>query len=107
MIYEAQKNSKIKEKNVCSAVDCSSMKTLFLLAVATSIDSFAVGLSFALLQISIIGPVLIIGGITACVTFAGYYLGRSVGHFFENKIEVVGGVILIGIGIKILLEHLV
>lgn len=106
MIYEAWKNSRSGEKKECSAVDCSRLRVLFLLAVATSIDAFAVGLSFALLKMSIIGPVLIIGGITACVSFAGYYLGRSVGHFFENKIEVVGGLILIGIGLKILFEHL-
>ncbi len=107
MIWEAVKSSKDEEKKECSSVDCSRLSTLSLLAVATSIDAFAVGLSFALLNMSIVAPVLIIGGITAVVSFSGYYIGKTVGHFFENKVEIVGGVILIGIGVKILLERLV
>ncbi len=107
MIWEAMKPGKADDKKDCSPVDCTKVNNLFLLAVATSIDAFAVGLSFALLKMSILGPVLIIGGVTFAISLAGYYIGKRVGHFFENKIEIAGGLILIGIGVKILLEHLV
>jgi len=80
---------------------------LFLLAIATSIDAFAVGLSFALLKVTVFLPVLIIGVVTFCMSYAGVYLGAKGSHFFERKIEVVGGVILIAIGVRILWGHLV
>jgi putative Mn2+ efflux pump MntP len=79
---------------------------LLVLSVATSIDALAVGLTFALLQVSIFIPILAIGFITFCLSFAGVYIGNHFGHFFERKIEIVGGVILIGTGIRILIEHL-
>ncbi len=78
-----------------------------MLSVATSIDALAVGLSFAFLRISIATPIIVIGTITFLLSFLGVYVGKRFGHFFEKKIEIVGGVILIGIGVKILVEHLV
>jgi putative Mn2+ efflux pump MntP len=101
MIYEAFKIEEVEEKN--NPLD---VYVLFVLSVATSIDAFAVGLSLAMLKVKILRPVLIIGGITFAVSFAGVYLGRRIGHFFEKKIEVVGGLTLIGIGVKILADHL-
>lgn len=79
---------------------------LLALAVATSIDAFAVGLSFALLKVPVFMPAVIIGIVTFVISFTGVFLGGKIGHFFENKIEIVGGLILIFIGMKILIEHI-
>lgn len=79
---------------------------LLLLAIATSIDALAVGLSFAFLDTSILVPVLAIGIITFILSFAGVFFGKRIGSVFGKKIGIVGGLILIGIGIKIVLEHL-
>lgn len=82
------------------------LSVLLLLSVATSIDALAVGFSFAVLKIHIIVPIIIIGTVAFLFSFAGVYIGDKFGHFFERKIEFAGGVILIGIGLKILIEHL-
>ncbi|MDH3346037.1 MAG: manganese efflux pump [Kiritimatiellaceae bacterium] len=83
------------------------LPTLLTLAVATSLDAFAIGLSLSMLRGSILMPVLIIGLVTFVLSFAGVYFGRLFGHLNEKKMEVIGGLILIGIGIKILLDHLI
>ncbi|VVC02525.1 manganese efflux pump MntP [Candidatus Bilamarchaeum dharawalense] len=98
MIYE----SRLLEKKV----DRLDQKTLLMLSVATSIDALAIGLSFSLLKVMIIEAAAIIGLITFFVSLAGCYLGKKFGHLLENKVEILGGLILIGIGLKILLEHL-
>jgi putative Mn2+ efflux pump MntP len=77
------------------------------LAVATSIDALAVGVTLSLVTDSILFAVLTIGAITFVLSLAGIQIGMKVGHFFENKIEIFGGVILLLIGIKILAEHLI
>ncbi|HRZ86320.1 MAG TPA: manganese efflux pump MntP family protein [bacterium] len=102
MIYEA---FKIEEAEKGS--DPFSLFVLFGLAVATSIDALAVGLSMALLNVSIVAPVLVIGAVTFALSFAGVIIGEKAGHFFEKKLEIAGGLVLIAIGAKILLEHLV
>jgi putative Mn2+ efflux pump MntP len=79
---------------------------LFILAIATSIDALAVGISFALLKISLVTPLLIIGSVTFLLSFSGVYIGNRIGHFFEHVMEAAGGVVLIGIGTKILIQHL-
>ncbi|MDD5773771.1 MAG: manganese efflux pump MntP family protein [bacterium] len=79
---------------------------LIALAVATSIDAFAVGLSFALLKVPVFLPALIIGVVTFVISSIGVLIGEKIGHFFENKIEIAGGLILIAIGVKILFEHI-
>ncbi|MBC7320855.1 manganese efflux pump [bacterium] len=100
MIYESIKG----EHQVVNPFD---NKTLILLSISTSIDALAVGVSFSFLDISILLPVLIIGVITFILSSIGILMGNGLRHFFENtKIEILGGLILIGIGIKILLEHL-
>ncbi len=86
--------------------DPRNIGILLVLSVATSIDALAVGLTLSLLDVSLLGAVIEIGLITFCFSYAGVYVGKSFGHLFESKIEVAGGVILIGIGIKILLQHL-
>jgi len=79
---------------------------LLTLAVATSIDALAVGLSFAFIKISIMVASLTIGVVTFAVTVTGFLIGRKAGHLIGKRAETMGGLILIGIGIKILLEHL-
>lgn len=99
MIYESL-SGEIDDKK-----DIFSIKEILFLSIATSIDAFAVGVSFAFLNIEILLPVLIIGIVTFALSFIGVYIGRNIGHFFENKIEILGGLILIGIGFKILLDN--
>lgn len=79
---------------------------LILLALATSIDALAVGISFAFLEVNIFGSVAIIGCATLVLSFAGVLIGNRFGARFKTKAEIAGGIILILIGIKILLEHL-
>jgi putative Mn2+ efflux pump MntP len=101
MIYESiQMSSKDK------ALDPMGLYTLLILSVATSIDALAVGVSFAFLRLYIITPVLVIGTVTFLLSFSGVYIGNRFGHFFEKKIEIAGGLILIGIGVRILIQHL-
>lgn len=78
---------------------------MFTLAVATSIDALAVGVSFAFLEMSIWIPIIIIGMTTMMFSIAGVLLGKKVGERFRSKAELVGGLVLIAIGIKILWEH--
>lgn len=101
MIYEA-----VKIRSVENIADPLNAGTLFVLAVATSIDALAVGLSFAMLNFSIVGAVLTIGVITFVISFVGVWIGARIGHFFERTAAIAGGVILVGIGLKILLAHL-
>jgi putative Mn2+ efflux pump MntP len=101
MIYESTRmDAREKESKPLS------LSTLLILSVATSIDALAVGISFALLKISIITPIIVIGTVTFILSSLGVLVGNKAGHFFEKKIEVLGGLILIGIGAKILIEHL-
>lgn len=84
----------------------TGLGTLLLLAVATSIDALAVGLSLSLLQVPIVKPALLIGAVTFGLSLLGGLLGSRVGYLFGRWVEALGGLILIGIGLKILLEHL-
>jgi putative Mn2+ efflux pump MntP len=90
----------------CESRTCMHFPTLLLMSVATSVDALAVGISFAVLEVGILHPVLIIGILTFAMCIAGVYIGNKIGHLFENKLEIAGGIIIIGIGIKILVEHL-
>ena len=76
------------------------------LAVATSVDALAVGLSFSLLAVDIFLPVLIIGLVTFILSLLGVFAGHKFGAWIAGKAEIAGGLILIAIGLKILLEHL-
>ena len=82
-----------------------SFKTMLAMAVATSIDALAVGVSFAFLKVNIWTAVLLIGVITGILSAVGIYLGNMFGSRYKSKAEFVGGLILIGMGVKILLEH--
>lgn len=79
---------------------------LTLLAVATSIDALAVGITFAFLQVSILPSVTLIGVTTFILSLIGVILGNRFGTRFESKAEIAGGLVLIFIGAKILFEHL-
>jgi manganese efflux pump family protein len=88
------------------AADPTKGATLVLLSVATSIDALATGLSLALLGAGIVFPSLVIGIVAAAFTAAGLALGRTLGLRWRGRVALVGGLILIGIGVKILFEHL-
>jgi len=89
-------------------VDASfAFKPMLLMAIATSIDALAVGITFALLpDVNIVAAVLFIGVTTFILSGIGLKIGNIFGTKYKSKAEIAGGVILIGIGIKILLEHL-
>ncbi len=106
MIFESFKSDE-DEKKVCAEKSCLNPRVLVLMSIATSIDALAVGITFSILNVAIVMPVVIIGTITFIVCFIGVFIGKSVGHFFEKKIEIFGGAILIIIGLKILVEHVV
>ena len=100
MIHEALDND---EEEADASLD---VKNMFLLAVATSIDALAIGITFAFLKVNIIPAVCFIGIVTFIISFAGVKIGNVFGARYKNKAEIVGGVILILLGLKILLEHL-
>jgi len=97
MIYTS-----LRDDHHCDSPDTLTTVTLLTLAVATSIDAFAIGMSFALLKLLIIAPIITIGLITFILSFIGVYIGKKIGHLLENKMEIVGGVILVFIAFKIL-----
>lgn len=101
MIYEAVEIENIENPRA----DMTAL-TLLGLSVATSVDALAVGISFAFLDVSIIFPVLVIGAVTFVLSFSGVFAGSRYGGLFEKKVEIIGGGILIFIGVKILLSHL-
>ena len=100
MIHEALDND---EEEADASLD---VKTMFLLAVATSIDALAIGITFAFLKVNIIPAVCFIGIVTFIISFAGVKIGNVFGARYKNKAEIVGGIILILLGLKSLLEHL-
>jgi putative Mn2+ efflux pump MntP len=101
MIREARRGGDCRVRG-----NAMGLAVMLGLAVATSIDALAVGLSFSLLAVSIAGPVLIIGAVTFVLSLAAVFVGRRFGGWLAGKAEVLGGLILIAIGLKILLEHL-
>ena len=92
-----------KEESVDGAMD---MKTMFLLAVATSIDALAVGVTFAFLEVDILPAALFIGVTTFLCSAAGVKIGSVFGQRYKQKAELAGGIVLVLIGLKILLEGL-
>ena len=100
MVKEAfDKKSENRNENV-------DVKTMLVLSIATSIDALAIGITFACLKIHIVMPVITIGLITFIISLIGVKIGNRFGNKYEKKAEIMGGVILILLGIKILLEHL-
>ncbi len=106
MIVESLK----KDADSCPAEPQKSgpaeIKQLFLLAIATSIDALAVGITFAFLKVKILPSCLIIGTTTLIISFMGVCLGSKFGSRFKSKAEFAGGILLIALGIKIIIEHI-
>ncbi|MDX2479796.1 MAG: manganese efflux pump MntP family protein [Desulfuromusa sp.] len=102
MVFEALRRGDEQE---CIR-DVTRGGTMVMLSIATSIDALAVGFSLALLEISIWIPALVIGVIAAVLTAAGMLLGRKIGALWGPRVEIAGGMVLCGIGIKILVDHL-
>lgn len=100
MLYEAYKNEFDEE------VTDLSTKTLITLGIATSIDAMAIGVTFAFLQTDIYTAAGVIALVTFALCVAAVYIGKKLGSLLESKAEMLGGLILIGLGFKILLEHL-
>ena len=99
--------SMIREaRHVDEMDDDLGFKTMLLLAIATSIDALAVGVTFAFLQVRILPAASLIGVTTFLLSGVGVYIGHLFGLRYKAKAEIAGGVILIFIGVKILLEHL-
>lgn len=86
--------------------DPSRGMTMVMLSVATSTDALAVGLSLAVLDVNIWVPGILIGVITTLLSYLAIKLGKRMGRLFGSRMEIAGGVILIGIGLKILIAHL-
>ena len=101
MIKEALSKEEDDNQN-----DDVNFKTMVVLAVATSIDALAVGVTFAFLNVNLILAISIIGILTFIISLLGVKIGNVFGDKFEKKAELAGGIILILIGLKILLEHL-
>jgi manganese efflux pump family protein len=100
MVIESFKKTDKKE------LEITSYWLILSLSIATSIDALMVGVSFAFLEVSILKTVVIIGGITLFISMVGFRMGKSLGSVFGRRAELVGGLVLIGIGTKILIEHL-
>ena len=101
MIYESFKIA-AAEKNY----SVSNMAILLVLSVATSIDALAVGITLSLITNNIVSASVIIGVVTFMLTCFGAFVGKKFGYFFEDKIEAIGGLVLVGLGVKVLLGHL-
>jgi putative Mn2+ efflux pump MntP len=99
MIYDSTRSEDGKEEDI-------TLFAALTLAVATSIDALMVGLSFAFLETPILVPILIIGVVTFVLSFVGVIFGSGMGSIFGRNIKILGGLVLILIGIRILIEHL-
>lgn len=96
-----------KHENDENINDKINFKTMFPLAIATSIDALTIGITFAFLKTNIINNITIIGTITFIITFIGVVIGNKFGSKYEKKAQVFGGIILLTMGLKILIEHLI
>lgn len=90
----------------CPEEKLFSIRLMLVQAFATSIDALAVGVSLAALEVNLLAAVSVIAGVTFVCCLVGHLLGKAFGSWLGGKAELLGGVILIGIGAKILLEHL-
>ena len=104
MIHEGLKSDG-DSVNSCSDEFKLSYKRLFILSIATSIDALAVGLSLALIDYPIAGPAIVIGIVTFIFSYIGVKMGCRLNSMLGRKVEVFGGIILILIGLKIVMEH--
>jgi len=101
MIYESFKIKPGKQD-----LDPANLGVLLVLSIATSIDALAVGITLSLIIAGLVIPVTIIGIVTFLLSYLGVFIGKKFGHFFESKIEALGGLVLIALATKILTQHL-
>ena len=102
MIVESRR----KEKGKAPSADPTRGVTLVVLSVATSMDALAVGLSFGMLHVAVWAPAVIIGLVAAGATLVGLRIGARLGERFGRRMEVLGGLVLVAIGIAIVVEHM-
>ncbi len=103
----ALESFKDDEDCCCEKEDSLDIKELFMLAIATSIDALAVGITFSLYpDINIVSSIGIIGAVTFVICAAGVVIGHKFGAKFKSKAELAGGIVLVGIGVKLLIEGL-
>lgn len=100
MIYESTQEASNRKFNPLD------IYTLLILSIATSLDALAVGIGFAILKTSIVAAIAVIGFVTFFLCFIGVFAGHKFGNLLQNKVEIFGGLILIIVGSKILIEHL-
>ena len=103
MIREALSDD--EDEDCGDSCGCTGFKTMLMMAIATSIDALAVGVTFAFLKVNIWLAILLIGLVTAIFSASGVYIGNIFGSRYKSKAEFAGGFILISMGLKILLEH--
>ena len=103
MLWEALHDGDVERSGEAASLD---LKELFVLAIATSIDALAVGISFAFLGVDIAPAACVIGVVTFVLSFAGVAIGHQFGSRWEKPSTIAGGVVLMLIGVKILVEHL-
>lgn len=101
MIHESRRDG---SQQCC--INPLDLRTLTALSVATSIDAFVIGVTFAVLNVPLLTPVVTISAVTFALCFAGVFIGNRAGCLCQSKVEAAGGVILIAMGMKILIEHL-
>ncbi|MFC2000339.1 manganese efflux pump MntP family protein [Chloroflexota bacterium] len=102
MIWESFRSSNSHSEDI----DITRGLPLLALSVATSIDALAVGLSFALVEVSIAVASVTIGVVALVVTAIGFLLGRKTGNLVGKRVETIGGIVLIAIGLRIVLSHI-
>lgn len=105
MLWEAR-GSKDDDDEAAPAGDLYGMKVMLVLAVATSIDALAVGVTLPMLDAPLLLSLVTIGLTTAVLSALGLFAGRKFGALLGKRLDVVGGLVLIGLGVKILVEHL-
>lgn len=105
MIHEAwkERNESVEIKEMDPPLD---LRELLILAIATSIDALAVGITFAFLEVNIVEAISIIGVVTFIISGIGVFIGNIFGNKYKSKAEFVGGAILVILGVRILVEHL-
>ncbi|MCJ7821285.1 MAG: manganese efflux pump MntP family protein, partial [Bacteroidales bacterium] len=97
----------LKKGTEKTSYDIRKMTVVLTMAIGTSIDAFAVGISFAFLNVQIWNAGLIIGIVTFLASMTAIRIGKSAGTHLGSRVEILGGILLAAIGIKILIEHLV
>jgi putative Mn2+ efflux pump MntP len=110
MLYEALKpgdddEAERERASQPGASDVFGLKVLVLLAIATSIDALAAGVALAVANVSVVSACTVIGVVTALLSFAGVHAGHRFGSRLGKRLEVLGGVVLIGLAVKTLVEH--